>query len=123
PDQRGHRRVEHRQRGVTFPTVQPATSAVITPVAATVARHPCPYRARAWWGEQLVAESTAAIRVEEAGQAPALYFPCSDVRLELFRDERRTTTCPVKGVARLWSLPGDGRDVLWSFSDPAPDVA
>jgi acyl-CoA thioesterase II len=48
----------------------------------TLVRRPCPFRARAWWGDQLVAESTGAVRVEEAGRPPALYFPRSDVRFD-----------------------------------------
>ena len=48
--------------------------------------------ARAWWSGRLVAESTATVRVEEAGKAPVLCFPCSDVRLDL--------------------LDGDGRDAV-----------
>jgi acyl-CoA thioesterase II len=107
----------------------------------------CPYPARAWWGEQLVAESAATLRVEEAGRRPQLYFPRSDVRFDLFRDEGRSSTCPAKGTARLWSIdePGivgdasaprspdswhtptaegsDGHDVLWSFTEPSPDLA
>jgi acyl-CoA thioesterase-2 len=102
---------------------------------------PCPLPARAWWGEQLVAETTGAVRVEEPGAPPALYFPRADVRLDLFRDDERRTTCPVKGSARLWSVDppadglresapsiswggpdvpdtSDGRDVLWSFTEP-----
>jgi acyl-CoA thioesterase/uncharacterized protein (DUF427 family) len=102
-----------------------------------VARHPCPYRARAWWGERLVADSTAAVRVLEPGQPPALYFPRSDVRFDMFHDEGRRAACPVKGGGSLWTIEGkvrtspaawqdaaddvaaDGRDVLWSFSEPA----
>lgn len=108
---------------------------------------PCTLPARAWWGERLVAETTGAVRVEEAGQPPALYFPCSDVRLDRFRDEGHRTTCPVKGTARLWSIDtaaavagvgpapssagrggrggpaaSDGTGVLWSFTEPCPGL-
>jgi acyl-CoA thioesterase/uncharacterized protein (DUF427 family) len=84
----------------------------------------CPWPARAWWGDELVAESAAAIRVEEPGRPPALYFPCADVRLDRFRDDGDRTTCPVKGAARLWSLdgPGDGAGVLWRFTGPRPGL-
>lgn len=84
---------------------------------------PCPLRARAWWDGQLLAESIAAVRVEETDEPPVLYFPCSDVRLDLFHDEGRRTTCPVKGAARLWSFGANGRDVLWRFTDPSPKLA
>jgi hypothetical protein len=40
-------------------------------------------RARAWWGERLVAETVGAVRVDRAGQAPVLYFPREDVRFDL----------------------------------------
>ena len=36
---------------------------------------PCAYRARAWRGDQLVADSTAALRDEEPDRAPMLWFP------------------------------------------------
>lgn len=92
------------------------------PTAATVARYPCPFRARAWWGQQLVAESTAAVRVQEPGQAPALYFPRSDVRFDLFRDEGHEVGCPVKGTGRLWTIDGEGAGNSQAWPDPAPDV-
>ena len=113
---------------------------------------PVPQPARAWWGGRLVADTTAAVRVEEPGRPPALYFPCGDVRLDLLRDEGHRTTCPVKGTARLWSAdatapssggdhaaggspssdttwqgrdagtPTGGSDILWTFDGPAPGL-
>ncbi len=104
---------------------------------------PCAYPARAWWGDRLVGETSAAVVVEEAGDV-ALYFPLSDVRLECFRDEGRELSSPAKGPARLWSVaasaddhpastgrdwqdpapgPLDGRDVLRAFTDPPEALA
>jgi uncharacterized protein (DUF427 family) len=88
-----------------------------------VVGQPCPLRSRAWWDGQLVAESCAAVRLEETGQPPTLLFPCSDVRFDLFRDEGREATSPVKGLAHLWSIGAKGRDVLWSFTHPSHDLA
>ncbi|HKH04992.1 MAG TPA: acyl-CoA thioesterase domain-containing protein [Acidimicrobiales bacterium] len=90
----------------------------MTPAAPDVDRaraRPCPYRARAWWGERLVAETTSALRVEAADGPPLLCFPLADARLELFRDEGRPAACPAVGTARAWSI--DGQDVLWTFPD------
>ena len=42
---------------------------------------PCPYRARAWWADELVGESTGAVRVDHADGPPDLFFPRADVRL------------------------------------------
>ena len=88
---------------------------------AGVAGRPCPYRARAWWGDRLVAETTSARRVEEADRAPVLWFPAADVRYDLLRDDGRTDTDPAGTVAR-WSVAGapDGADVLRRLVDPAP---
>jgi acyl-CoA thioesterase len=55
----------------------------------------CPYRARAWWDDELVAESTRAVRVDVPGQEPELRFPVADVR----RD--------VEGVFRRVDAPAD----------------
>lgn len=38
------------------------------------------YRARAWWGDELLAESDAAVRVDLPSDAPTLWFPWADVR-------------------------------------------
>ena len=46
----------------------------------------CAYRARAWRGDELVADSTAAIRDEGADRAPILWFPVADVRVDLLDD-------------------------------------
>jgi acyl-CoA thioesterase II len=111
------------------------------------AHEACPYLARAWWGDRLVAESTAAQRVEPPAGTPQLWFPLADVRLDELLDEGRTTTWPEVGPARLWSLeprpgppvdptgrstsdwhasaadPTDGRDGLWSLTEPTPELA
>ena len=46
--------------------------------AATV--RACRYRARAWWGDELLAESTRALRVDVPGRTPTLWFPWDDVK-------------------------------------------
>jgi acyl-CoA thioesterase-2 len=40
----------------------------------------CPYEARAWLGEELVAVSSSALRVDAPGAAPVLCFPVGDLR-------------------------------------------
>jgi acyl-CoA thioesterase len=60
----------------------------------------CPFEARAWLGDKLVAVSTAALRVEQPGAAPMLCFPASDVRAELCAgDEVLLATAPQGYVA------------------------
>jgi acyl-CoA thioesterase II len=40
----------------------------------------CPWTARARWRDDVVAETTRALRVDEPGAAPVLWFPRDDVR-------------------------------------------
>lgn len=108
--------------------------------AADITHRPCAFRARAWWGKDLIAESTDATIVIEPGQPAALYFPVSDVRLDKAREDGEAV-CPVKGTARLWTLPGEvppanagawsaddqpdlvhGEAAAWAFRQPAPDL-
>lgn len=43
----------------------------------------CRYRARVWWGDELIAESTRAFRVDVPGSNPTLWFPWPDVQHDL----------------------------------------
>jgi uncharacterized protein (DUF427 family) len=90
---------------------------------ADIGHRPCAFRARAWWGQDLIADSSKAVVVTEPGQAAALYFPIADVRLDNIHDGGEVT-CPAKGTAQLWTLPGEVPPVnagAWS-ADEQPDV-
>lgn len=108
--------------------------------AADVRQQACAFRARAWWGQDLIADSPDAIIVSEPGQPAALYFPLADARLGNSQDSGEAV-CPVKGTARLWTLPGavppagagawsaddrpdrvEGKGAAWTFSDPASEL-
>ena len=107
-------------------SVLPRTSTDLVDVDHRVTISEAPFEARASWGDQLLATSTDAIRVEEPGRAPDLYFPTAAVRSDLLRDEGHTLECPVKGTARLWSVESldhdHGQDVAWVFTDPSPGL-
>jgi hypothetical protein len=60
----------------------------------------CPLKTRTWWGQELIAESTDAVRVELPGQLPLLCFPLIDIRKDRLRDEGRTGTKAVEGPSR-----------------------
>ncbi len=100
---------------------------------------PCPQLARAWWGDQLVAESRAAVQVDQVGRAPQLWFPRPDVAVDQLRDQTVVADHDGRGAARVWSLeplaadtpvpaptardswdgaqrsPTDGRAVAWTL--------
>jgi acyl-CoA thioesterase len=100
---------------------------------------PCPYRARAWWGDDLLAESDGTLRVDAPGQAPTLWFPWDDVRVAAVRAagtgswqggevERFDATgpAPAREEHVTWasapSEPADGRAIARRVVNPPPGL-
>ena len=82
--------------------------------------------ARAFLGDLLLAESSAALRVIETDHVERLYFPESDVRFELLEENDHHSVCPFKGEADYWSLVAGSspvEDVFWSYRHPFEQVA
>ncbi len=81
----------------------------------------CARTARVEFGGLTVAESSAALRVLETSQAPAIYFPPGDVDLTALEADRRTTYCEWKGTAAYCNLVAAGRRSVaaaWTYGDP-----
>jgi uncharacterized protein (DUF427 family) len=73
----------------------------------------------------LLAESTRPVLLLETGLPTRYYLPEADVRLDRLEASSTQSFCPYKGVAdRYLSVVGqdDGRDLVWSYSDPKPAV-
>jgi acyl-CoA thioesterase-2 len=79
---------------------------------------PCALPARAWWGDRLVAASTGAVRVDQEGEAPTLWFPPADVHFEEASAGGGHRDGPA-GTVRSWSIDGTP-DLLWELTGPAP---
>ena len=79
---RGDPRPRHARRGRPM-TVEAAERGGEN---GTVSLRACPYRARAWRDDRLVADSTSALRDEGADRAPVLWFPVADVHGDLLDD-------------------------------------
>ncbi len=86
--------------------------------------HPADSRWQVHSGDELLADSTATLIVDESGYAPAVYFPRADVRVEQLAGSDSKTTCPFKGEAAYWRLAstGDSRDIAWSYPDTYDEV-
>jgi acyl-CoA thioesterase II len=81
--------------------------------------------ARVTHGDLVLAESTSALRLIETDHVERLYFPISDVRLDLLETNDHHTICPFKGQADYWSLvagPSPVEDVFWTYPDPFDEV-
>ena len=91
---------------------------------------PCPFTVRAWWGGELVAESSAAICVEHSGPSPWIFLPTKDVHLGAFRLEEEPGGLGAfpAGGGEVWSIepgndPGVGPAIDWRRreDDAVPD--
>lgn len=80
---------------------------------------PVPQRVRVRMGEQILADSTDALRIMETGKEPydpVIYIPERDVEGPLETVEGKTTHCPLKGDASYLALDGD--DIAWTYDRP-----
>jgi uncharacterized protein (DUF427 family) len=72
-------------------------------------------------GDRVVADTTAALTLREAGYRPVHYIPITDVDQTLLRPSPKTTYCPYKGDASYYSIEGpDGllNDAIWTYEHP-----
>jgi uncharacterized protein (DUF427 family) len=76
-------------------------------------------------GDTVVADSSAALRMQEAAYPPVHYVPLADVDQALLRPSETTTYWPFKGEAGYSSLStpeGDVQDAIWFYESPYPAV-
>lgn len=87
---------------------------------------PHPMRVRVVLGGAIVAETDAALRLEENLYAPVLYIPRGDVAMDLLETSARRSHCPYKGDATWFTVSGHGKvvkDAAWSYEEPYPALA
>jgi uncharacterized protein (DUF427 family) len=77
-------------------------------------------------GNTVVADSTRALTLHEAGHDDVLYLPVDDLERPRLRDSDTTTYCPYKGTAAYWSIDAGDRmvdDAIWYYPEPYDAVA
>jgi uncharacterized protein (DUF427 family) len=90
----------------------------------TVEKNPARVTVRV--GDQVVADSTAALVLQESNYPATQYIPLTDVDQSLLREAATSTYCPYKGDASYYSLAtpdGELTDVIWTYHQPYPAVA
>ncbi len=90
----------------------------------TVEKNPARVTVRV--GDQVVADTTAALVLQESNYPAVQYIPLADVDPALIKPTDTSTYCPYKGDASYYSLvTGDGEltDVIWTYRAPYPAVA
>ena len=87
---------------------------------------PAPTRVTVRAGDTPVADTTAALALQEADYPVVYYIPLGDVRSEVLKPSDHTTYCPFKGDASYYSLvtaDGEVTDAVWYYPEPYPAVA
>jgi uncharacterized protein (DUF427 family) len=77
-------------------------------------------------GDRVVADTTAALTLREAGYRPVHYIPIKDVDQTMLRSSPTSTYCPYKGDASYYNIAGpDGiiEDAIWTYEHPYAAVA
>jgi uncharacterized protein (DUF427 family) len=84
---------------------------------------PANARVRVSFAGQLVADTTRALILEEAGYAPVFYIPRDDADMSAFTRSEHRTHCPYKGDASHFTLDVLGKraeNAAWSYEQPYP---
>jgi uncharacterized protein (DUF427 family) len=78
-------------------------------------------------GDTLIAYTSAALTLREAGYPPVHYIPLDDVVPGMLRPSTSDSYCPYKGAASYYDivLPGGKElaDAVWTYQAPYPAVA
>ena len=69
----------------------------------------------------IIAESSRALIMHEAGREAVVYFPREDAGMEFLDPSDTRTTCPHKGEATHYHIAAESgpiRDAAWSYKAP-----
>lgn len=89
----------------------------------TIEKNPATVTVRV--GDQVIAETSAALDLNEEGYPAVRYVPLADIA-PVLTPTRTTTYCPYKGDAAYYTLvteSGELVDVAWTYHEPYPAVA
>lgn len=90
----------------------------------TVEKNPARVTVRV--GDQVVADTTAALVLQESNYPPVQYIPLADVDPAAIKPTDTSTYCPYKGDASYYTLvtpAGEQVDAIWTYRTPYPAVA
>jgi len=83
-------------------------------------------RVRVTFGGTVIADTTRALTLREAGYAPVQYIPRAEVAMNLLTPTAHASHCPYKGDANYFSIVAGGKtadNAVWSYEQPFPAMA
>jgi uncharacterized protein (DUF427 family) len=84
---------------------------------------PHPKRVRVTFAGKVVADTTAALRLQEESYPPVFYIPRADTDMSLLERTDHSTHCPFKGDAAYYSIVAGDRtaeNAVWTYEQPFP---
>lgn len=87
---------------------------------------PNPERIVVTVGGRVIADTRAALTLQEASYPPVQYIPRGDVDMALLARTDHATYCPYKGDCAYYSIPAGGEraiNAVWTYEHPYPAVA
>lgn len=75
---------------------------------------------------QVIADSKAALRLQEANYPAVLYIPRADVDMSKLQSTENMTYCPYKGDCSYFSIPAGGdkaANAVWTYQQPYAAVS
>jgi uncharacterized protein (DUF427 family) len=91
-----------------------------------VTTQPAGGRVRVVFDGEVVADTRAAIRLDEADYPAVYYVPRNDVKMKSLTRTTHGTYCPFKGDASYFTLESPGRtaeNAVWTYETPYDEVA
>lgn len=85
-----------------------------------------PHRVRVVWRGKVIADTRAALDLQEASYPAVKYIPRADFDMSLLRKTDHSTYCPYKGDASYFSIVVDGQtsgNAIWTYEAPFDAVA
>ncbi|HZO36015.1 MAG TPA: DUF427 domain-containing protein [Solirubrobacteraceae bacterium] len=77
-------------------------------------------------GEQVIADTDAALTLAESTYPPVQYIPLADVDAEVLLPSATETYCPFKGEASYYGVAtgsGEIKDAIWFYASPFDAVS
>ncbi|WP_394779315.1 DUF427 domain-containing protein [Undibacterium sp.] len=87
---------------------------------------PNPARITVTLGGRVVADTRAALSLQEAAYPAVQYIPRKDVDMSLLERAEHATYCPYKGDCSYYSIPSGGDrsvNAVWTYEAPYDAVA
>ncbi len=88
-----------------------------------ITAEPAGVRVQVKAGGEVVADTHAAIRMQEADYPPVFKNPRKDVKMERLVRTSHHSYCPFKGGASYFSLKDGAENAVWSYEQPYDEVS